>query len=261
MATTQLYFYPPSATVTSSANASVGPTGQPVPTDATLIAGRNPSGLLLPVNVDADGDLIIGSSVLPTGAATSANQVTEIASLADIDTATASIDAKTPALGQALAAASVPVVLTAAQIGVLATESTLAAMSAKLPASIGAKTSTGSLSMVPATDALFQSHASGKASANAPARNDYTLINVTTAAYQELVNSTTSASTEIEIFDSSGQTLVLALGGSGSEVNQLNIFPGGNGRIPLAIPAGTRVSIKAVSATANAGEIDINFYA
>lgn len=49
---------------------------------------------------------------LPSGAATAANQATEIASLA-------SIDGKTPALGQALAAASVPVVLTAAQIATL----------------------------------------------------------------------------------------------------------------------------------------------
>ncbi len=43
-----------------------------------------------------------------SGGATAANQATEIASLA-------SIDGKTPALGQALAAGSVPVVLTAAQ--------------------------------------------------------------------------------------------------------------------------------------------------
>lgn len=49
---------------------------------------------------------------LPSGAATSANQSTEIASLA-------SIDGKTPALGQALAASSVPVVLTAAQVTTL----------------------------------------------------------------------------------------------------------------------------------------------
>jgi len=49
---------------------------------------------------------------LPSGASTSANQDTEIASLSSIDT-------KTPALGQALAAASTPVVLTAAQISTL----------------------------------------------------------------------------------------------------------------------------------------------
>lgn len=49
---------------------------------------------------------------LPTGASTSALQTTGNSSLSSIDT-------KTPALGQALAAASVPVVLTAAQITTL----------------------------------------------------------------------------------------------------------------------------------------------
>lgn len=49
---------------------------------------------------------------LPTGAATSALQTTGNTSLASIDT-------KTPALGQALAASSVPVVLTAAQLTTL----------------------------------------------------------------------------------------------------------------------------------------------
>jgi hypothetical protein len=49
---------------------------------------------------------------LPTGAATAANQSTSNTSLSSIDT-------KTPALGQALSAASVPVVLTAAQITTL----------------------------------------------------------------------------------------------------------------------------------------------
>ncbi len=69
----------------------------------------------------------------PVGGATAANQVLEIAQLTAINantdgleassTATAnsvaSIDTKTPALGQALAAASVPIVLTAAQISTL----------------------------------------------------------------------------------------------------------------------------------------------
>lgn len=57
---------------------------------------------------------------LPSGAATAANQSTEIASLA-------SIDGKMPALGQALAAASVPVVLTASQLTTLTPLATVAA--------------------------------------------------------------------------------------------------------------------------------------
>lgn len=57
-------------------------------------------------------DVDVTRSVLPTGAATDTLQTTGNASLSSIDT-------KTPALGQALAAASSPVVLTAAQVTTL----------------------------------------------------------------------------------------------------------------------------------------------
>lgn len=120
---------------------------------------------------------------------------------------------------------------------------------------------TGTQRVTIASDSTFSPKLAGKAQANTPIRNDYSSVNVTTSAYVTLVASLTSACTEVEIFDSSGQTLYLATGAAASEVNQILIFPGGNGRVPLAIAAGTRVSIKAVSATASVGEIDINFYA
>lgn len=65
---------------------------------------------------------------IPAGGATAANQVLEIAQLTAInsnttgvatETTLSAINTKTPALGQALAAASTPVVLTAAQITTL----------------------------------------------------------------------------------------------------------------------------------------------
>ena len=91
-------------------------------------------------------------------------------------------------------------------------------------------------------------------------RNDYTVNSVNTTTYYELIASTSLAYSVVEIFDSSGETLKLALGAASSEIDQFIIFPGGNGRIPFNIPSGSRVSIKALSATASAGEIDINFY-
>lgn len=91
------------------------------------------------------------------------------------------------------------------------------------------------------------------------ARNVYTSTNVTTSAYVQLLASTADTTNQINIFDSSGQTLVLAVGGSGSEVDQIYITPGGNGTMNLGIPSGSRVSVKAVSATANVGELDISF--
>ena len=63
---------------------------------------------------------ISGTVSLPTGAATSAAQATGNASLS-------SIDGKTPALGQALAAASVPVILPAATITTLTPPTTVTA--------------------------------------------------------------------------------------------------------------------------------------
>jgi hypothetical protein len=91
-------------------------------------------------------------------------------------------------------------------------------------------------------------------------RNDYSSVNVTTAAYVQLIASTSNTYKEIEIFDSSGQTLKIATGAAASEVDKFLVFPGGNGRIKLTIPSGTRISIRAVSATASTGEISVNLY-
>lgn len=87
----------------------------PVPVSGT-IAVSNPGltdtqlrASAVPVSLTST---TITSSALPTGASTSSLQTSGNSSLSSIDT-------KTPALGQALAAASVPVVLTAAQIATL----------------------------------------------------------------------------------------------------------------------------------------------
>lgn len=89
-------------------------------------------------------------------------------------------------------------------------------------------------------------------------RNVYSSTNVTTGAYVQLLASTADIVNQINIFDSSGQTLVLAVGASGSEVDQIYITPGGNGTMNLGIPVASRISVKAVSATANVGELDIS---
>lgn len=89
----------------------------------------------------------------------------------------------------------------------------------------------------------------------------YSSTNVTTTAWVELLASVGASSIkELEIFDSSGETLELGIGASGSEVSKSYVFPGGNGRIPLQIAALSRLSVKAVSATANSGELIINLY-
>lgn len=89
-------------------------------------------------------------------------------------------------------------------------------------------------------------------------RNAYASTNVTTGAYVQLIAATGAVTNRLQIFDSCGQTLKLAVGGSGSEVDQILIFPGGNGDVPLRIAAGARVSVRAVSGNCTTGELDIN---
>jgi len=89
-------------------------------------------------------------------------------------------------------------------------------------------------------------------------RHEYVVTNVTTAAYTTLVSSTVDVINELNIFDSSGKTMVIAVGGIGSEVDQVYVFPGGNGTQSLLIPIGSRISVKAVSGNATKGELIIN---
>ena len=94
--------------------------------------------------------------------------------------------------------------------------------------------------------------------ANAPVYNSYSSTPVTTSAYVQLVASTSLLTNDLEIFDSSGQGMILATGSSGSEVIQAYIPPGG-ASLKLQIPAGTRVAYKALTANASGGYLIINF--
>jgi hypothetical protein len=90
-------------------------------------------------------------------------------------------------------------------------------------------------------------------------RYDYA-VPVTTAAYVEISSSLPKNCRFVEIFDSSGSTMELAYGPAGSEVKAINIIPGGNELRPLILNAGMRLSLKAISANATAGECTINFF-
>lgn len=93
-------------------------------------------------------------------------------------------------------------------------------------------------------------------------RLSYSSTNVTTGAWVELEDSFVGNATHLEVFDSSGQTMELAIGASGSEsALPFYIIPGGNTQlISCPISAGQRIAIRAVSASATSGEISINFY-
>lgn len=91
-------------------------------------------------------------------------------------------------------------------------------------------------------------------------RNVYSVTSVTAAAWVELDSAVNENISEIEIFDSSGQTLKLGTGASGSEADLIYIMPGGNGKIECLISKGVRLSVRAVSGTASTGELTINLY-
>jgi hypothetical protein len=95
--------------------------------------------------------------------------------------------------------------------------------------------------------------------ANAPVQNLYGTTNITTAAYTQLIASTTSATNKVTIFDSSGQSMILATGGAGSEVILAYIPPGG-AEIPVKIAAATRIAYKALSANATTGYLLMNLW-
>lgn len=115
-------------------------------------------------------------------------------------------------------------------------------------------TGTGSLRVTLASDTSSNTNpllvsTSGRSLANAPTVTTYGTP-VTSAAYVTIIASTTSATNLVEIFDSSGVAIFFAVGAAASEVNQFVIYPGGNGQVPLKIPAGSRISYKAVSTSA-----------
>lgn len=87
---------------------------------------------------------------------------------------------------------------------------------------------------------------------------DFSSTNVTSAAYVQLLASS-PATQKVQIFMSSGEPLYLAFGAAASEANKAFIIPGGNGLIDFTIPAGTRLSLKAVNVvTVNSGVILVN---
>lgn len=89
-------------------------------------------------------------------------------------------------------------------------------------------------------------------------RLDYNDTNVTTGAWVQIIASTAATINGLLVFDSSGQTLELGVGAMGAESRKLLIPPGGiSGFIPLTIASGSRISLRALSGTANLGEINI----
>lgn len=110
----------------------------------------------------------------------------------------------------------------------------------------------------PTTGALITEGATRVGSVSENIRSDHSITNVTTTGWVELVASTSSDIAEFYIFDSSGETLQLGTGVSGSESALFNIIPGGYSHpVEVNVPAGSRLAVRAVSNDATLGELTI----
>lgn len=90
-------------------------------------------------------------------------------------------------------------------------------------------------------------------------------INTTTtpindAAYVELIASTPDAIYELEVFNKTQISMILAIGAPGSEQDICFIGSDGLERQQIPIPAGSRVSLKAVGGVADMGWILLNAF-
>ncbi len=237
--------------------------GGVLPAKVKVVGGYDGSNVQV-LKTDASGELQIDvlSSALPSGAATSAKQDTEIASLSSIDT---KLSSQATAANQSTANTALAAIQTAVQLLDDGTATAGSAITSKGMAAVGSdgtnarilKTDTAGELQV---DVVSVAPSTGR-DMRAKATIDYSSTNVTSGAYVELISTVGSSEVgSIEIFDSSGETLILALGGSGSESEKLYIVPGGNGLIPLRIPGNSRVAVKALSTTASVGRLLVNFY-
>lgn len=189
---------------------------------------------------------ISGTVSLPTGAATAANQATGNGHLSTLAGAVAGTEVQVDVLTSSLP--------TGAATSANQTTANSALSAIQSAVEILDNIVSGSEAQV---DVITQAAPTGRTKVEL-IRNNYTSTNVTTGAYVELVASTSAAINQLQIFDSSGETLVLAVGAAASEVDQIYVFPGGNGVTDLAIAAGSRISVKAISASATSGELTIN---
>lgn len=129
-------FYAQYPSSSGGSNPSIGVNGATAPASSTEVGGVGPDGNLHPISTDNSGvqNVNVVTSALPTGSATAANQATQITAEQAIQASVASIDTKTPTVGQKASAASSPVVIANDQ-------STLPISAASLPLPAGASTS------------------------------------------------------------------------------------------------------------------------
>lgn len=125
-----------------------------------------------------------------------------------------------------------------------------------IPFKVGAD---GSPIPAPAPTGLATAANQDYSAVNTPLNVDLMATPITSADYLELVAATAERTRKVQIFCSGGFPAYLAFGAMGAEDDKIIIIPGGNGYIDLVIPAGTRLSAKALDDSLSEGALIINF--
>lgn len=238
-------------------------------TETTLLAVRDALQLIDNAMASVGTDQIrvdVISSALPSGAATD-TQLQGVRNAVElIDNAMASVatdQIRVDIVGQGGLAQQTTLnsVLTSLQAldNALTSVDTdkLATESDQLPAALGQTTAAASLSVVPATDAKFETDSDNVI---AFAQLDYSGTNITTAAYETLIGDIgATAGKKVIIFHSSGTPVYLATGAAASETDRMIVIPGGfNHPVEIELAANARLSLKAIGSNITSGQMIIN---
>jgi hypothetical protein len=216
------------------------------------------------LKINSDGSINIGGSVLPTGAATAANQLTQIANeltlIANQTNGTQVTQATQKGVwstGRTWSLLNTTDSVNSVQSGVWTTGRTWSLLNKT--DSIEAFQSSGSNFHV---DVDLSAPSQGRASVSTFTQ-DYGSSGLSTGSFTTIISSTASQINEEDIFDSSGEDFYLAwasnCGSLSTSTNAIIVSPGGGGK-DFLIPSGSCVGFEAKTANITLGFVNITFY-
>lgn len=98
----------------------------------------------------------------------------------------------------------------------------------------------------------------------ANARLLYSGTNLTTSAYVQMFGSLLRSIKAVSVYNSGANPIIIAVGGSGVELNQIMVPPLTAGAsvpvFPLVVSQGQRISVIASTGTISSGELEINVF-
>jgi hypothetical protein len=219
------------------------PTGAATETTLSTLNGK--------VTACNTGNVTVAASALPTGAATESTLSTLNGKVTACDTGNVTVSASALPTGAATSAKQ-------PALGTAGTASSDVITVQGISGMTALKVDGSAVTQPVSQSGTWSVKPGGLAKANDSVYNDYATNMVDTTSYNQLVPSLSSAVQWVDIFDSSGQAMILATGAAGAEVNVAYIPPGGIS-LNIAIAASTRISIKGLTGNAISGYILLNF--